>query len=159
MEAVIRELCVLSIFCGAALSLAPESRARKAMSFACSVVILACVVSGLRSLDLEEYAVQISLTREREQQFLAQTQELRDALDRLVIEREYSTYIMDTARQLRLTLQTAEVRAQWSLEGVWVPYSVLLVGEVDEAGRRSLADRIEADLGIPAERQEWNSNG
>ena len=62
---------------------------------------------------------------------------------------------MDTARLLQVPLQSAEVEARWSTEGLWVPYAVKLIGEPDEEGKAALTARIQTDLGIPAERQTW----
>ena len=155
MRSAIQQICALSVICGLLFRLAPEGTVRKAMAFACSVVLLACLVQGIRELDLESYALSLSQTHEREQEFLKHSQETRDALNRLVIEREYGAYIMDTARLLQVPLQSAEVEARWSTEGLWVPYAVKLTGEPDEEGKAALTARIQTDLGIPAERQSW----
>lgn len=155
MGSAIQQICALSVICGLLFRLAPEGTVRKAMGFACSVVLLACLVQAIKGLNLDTYALQISQYREREQEFLAHSMETRDALDRLVIEREYGTYIMDTARLLQVPLQSAEVEARWSTEGLWVPYAVKLNGEPDEEGKVALTSRIQTDLGIPAERQTW----
>lgn len=155
MQGLIRELCVLSILCGAALSLAPEGTARKAMQFVCSVVLLACVMGGLGRLDLSQYAVSLSLHREREQQFLLQAEEDRDALNRLVLEREYAAYGIDLARSLGVAVREFRVQVRWDTEGVWVPDAVTIVGSFTPESRGSLSRRITADLGVPADRQEW----
>ena len=159
MESGIRELCAISVICGLLYRLTPEGSARRAMSFVCSVVILACVADGVRGLDLDVYALELSQNREREQAFLARATETRDALDRMVIEREYAAYILDTARQQRIPLQSAEVLAEWSVEGLWVPYSVKLYGTAGKEERQLLGERIQADLGIPRTRQEWTGDG
>lgn len=159
MESGIRALCAISILCGLLFRLTPEGSVRKSMAFVCSVVLLACVLSSVKNLELDDYALRLSLTREREQEFLLHADEARNALDRLVIEREYGSYIMDTAELLGIPLQSAEVLAEWSLEGLWVPRSVILYGSPEEEGKRILSDRIQADLGIPTERQEWIGDG
>lgn len=159
MEKLIRALCALSIFCGAAQSLAPEGRGKKAMGFVCAVVILACVVNAVKSLDPEEYALEIALQRERKEAFLRESTQARQSLERMVIEGECEAYILDTAGRLQLPLQRAEVRAKWSLEGLWVPYSVKLEGALDGEQRKRLSDVIETELGIPGQRQEWSGDG
>ena len=155
MGSVIQQICALSVICGLLFRLAPEGMVRKTMGFACSVVLLACLVQAIRGLDLDTYALQLSHNHEREQEFLVHSEETRDALDRLVIEREYGAYIMDTARLLQVPLQSAEVEARWSTEGLWIPYAAKLIGEPDKEGKAALTSRIQADLGIPAERQTW----
>ena len=158
MAEMIRELCGLSILCGVAMTLAPEGSAKRMLSFVCSVALLTCVVSGLRQMDWEEYALERSLYREREQRFLQHSEAVRQELDRRVIESECRTYIWDKAREQGLALEDVHVTVQWSPEGVWVPYSAVIAGKVDEIDRRRLCERIETELGIPAERQEWNTD-
>ncbi len=159
MEQMIRALCAISVFCGAALSLCPEGAGKRTLSFACSVVILACALSFLRGLDWQEYATEAARLREREEEFLQQNGELRDRLDRLVIEEQYRTYILNTARELGLPLREVRILAQWSLEGFWVPDRAILSGELTEEERAILAARLETDLGIPRGRQEWTEDG
>ena len=147
MAALLKRLCVLSVFCGAARQLAPEGSARKGLELACSVALLACALSGFRELDLTQFTLETARYHEREQEFLTQSEQTRDALYRRVIEAEYAAYIEDRAAQLGLTL-TVSVTAQWSLEGLWLPYTVTLTGEAEEQARASLARAIEAELGI-----------
>lgn len=157
MADCIRQLCGLSVFCGIALTLAPEGSTRRMLSFACAVVLLACVLSGLRNLDTDAYALELAQIREREQRFLQHSEDVRTELDRRVIEERCRTYIWDKARELGLTLTDVRVSVQWSLEGVWVPYAAVLDGTLSETDRKRLGEKIETELGIPAERQEWNT--
>ncbi len=159
MQTLIRELCVLSILCGAAMSLAPEGSARRAMSFVCAVVLLACAGSGLKNLDFKEYALELSREREREQSFLQESEETRDALDRFVQEAEYRAYVLELAQRLGVPLETAEVRLRWSTEGLWVPEAIRLSGTGNREQRERLTRRLSADLGIPPEQQEWIEDG
>ena len=155
METLIRQICGLSILCGAALSLAPDGMARKAMSFVCSVVLLGCVLSGVRQLDWQEYAVETAVYREREEELLRRSSEVRDALDRRVIEAEYCAYVLQEAERMGLAASDAQVNVSWSTEGVWVPASVRIQGVDDPQKREQLSQLLQAELGIPKERQEW----
>jgi hypothetical protein len=158
MAALIRELCALSILCGVTMALAPEGSARRAMSFACSVVMLCCVLFGVKALDWDEYALELSRYREREQVFLEQSTEIRDELDRRVIEAECRAYVMEQAVRLGLPLQDASVHVEWSMEGVWVPYSAMLRGDASDPHQKELSRLLEAELGIPETRQEWKQD-
>ena len=62
---------------------------------------------------------------------------------------------MDKATQLGLDGLWAEVTARWSDEGFWYPWEARLGGP--ESGRAELERLIEAELGIPAERQSWEA--
>ena len=66
---------------------------------------------------------------------------------------------MDKAADLSLSVRSVRVSARWSREEVWVPERVLIVLSEDGAGRERLTSLIEAQLGIPAQMQEWNIEG
>ena len=83
---------------------------------------------------------------------------VRDSMSRTVIEQECETYIMDKARSLGIELTEVKVRAFWSSEGVWVPQSARIRSDCTESQRKRLSDVILAELGIPAENQEWSGN-
>lgn len=155
MESFIRQLCALSILCGAALTLAPEGSVRRTMSFVCSVVLLCFALGGVESLDWSAYALQTAQIRELEQEFLEESAQVRDALDRRVIEKECCEYVMEQAQSLGLALTDCAVSVEWSMEGVWMPSSVKLWGRGDSPEGRRLAQILETELGIPENRQEW----
>ena len=159
MEKTLYACCAVSLFCGVALCLCPEGSGKRALSFVCSVVILSAVINSIRGLDWEEYALEGARLREREQAFLEHNLEIRQELDRRVIEEGYEAYVMETAQKLALPLREVRVVAEWSLEGLWIPHSAVLTGECSEEQRGILASRLETDLGIPRERQEWRRNG
>lgn len=155
----VRALCVLSILCGLAQSLTPSGSARSVMKLVCSIVLLAYLVSVIKTLDWEEYALEAAKLRSREQAFLEQCTERRQELDRLVIEREYAAYIRSMAESRGIPLQDVSVRAQWSLDGLWVPCSAVMTGVPEGERREAFSARIEAELGIPRENQEWRMDG
>ncbi len=156
MRAFIQLLCALSILCGLAQSFCPEGSGKRALSFVCAVVLLAGFLKGLSSLNWEEYALQTGKLRMRQEEFLERNESIVRSLDRTVIEKEYGAYIMDMAAKSGLELENARVCAQWSLDGLWLPWSAELSGELSAGQRELLCARIEADLGIPRERQEWS---
>ena len=158
MEGLIRELCALSILCGVALSLTPEGSGRRVMSFACSLALLSCVLGGIKTLDWDVYSMEISRYRESEQTFLEQSGEIRDDLDRRVIEAECRAYVLEQAVRLGIPIRDAAVRVDWSTEGLWVPYKATVYGNLTDQEKGRLARILETELGIPGERQEWNEN-
>lgn len=159
MSAVIRLLCALSVLCGLAQSLSPEGNGKRVLSFVCSVVLLAGLVRGLHGLNWESYALETGQLRQREEAFLQHSEAVSRTLDRTIIEREYAVYILDMAAKTGVELQSVKVSAQWSLEGLWLPWAAVLYGDPESAERDLLEARIEADLGIPRERLEWRANG
>lgn len=155
MDVLIRQVCVLSVVCGIVISLSPEGSMRKVTSFACSVVLLSCVFGGFRGLDWDTYALQTARLRERERQFLEQSTEIRNGLDRRLIEKECREYVLEQASQIGTGISDASVTVEWSLEGVWVPNSIKLWSSFDVEERQKLTKILETELGIPEERQEW----
>ncbi len=155
MEQTIRALCAVSILCGAALSLCPEGQGKRALSFVCSVAVLACAVNCLAGLDWQEYALEGARLRDRQEAFLQQSTEVCDKLDRTVIEQRYEAYALEAARSLGLRVRSVRILSHWSLEGFWVPYQARVEGKLTEEEKGLLAGRLEADLGISRERQEW----
>ena len=113
----------------------------------------------LREPDWESYALEAARLKQQEEAFLKNSTEIVSQLDRLVIEEKCASYILDRARQKQLPLQEAEILAQWSMEGIWVPYEAKLTGDPSSGQREEIAGMIESELGIPRSRQEWRENG
>lgn len=159
MREAIRELCVLSVFCGASLRLAPEGPVRRVLSVLCTAVLLLCVLGGVMALDFDSYALEQGALREQEQRFRLSAEENRQRLDRLVIEQELNSYIQNKAEQRGLRVPQLETELIWRTEGLWVPHalSASYVGSAEQAER--LAEELEAELGVPRERQRWSEYG
>ena len=152
----IRQLCALSILCGAALSITPEGAVKRVMSVVCSVVLITAVVKNITRFDFANYSLQLAKNGERSYELSESGAEASERLNRLVIEGEYEAYILDKANDLGIDCASADVAVQWDTEGVWVPYSAQISCECGEQERGELGDIIEAELGIPAERQQWS---
>lgn len=155
MADTIKQLCALSVFCGLALSLAPEGSVKKAAGICCTVALLSCLVGCIRGFQTEDYALELARYRELGESLAVDAQEEKQRLDRLVIERECAEYILSRAEAEGLPLRQAQVYARWSVEGFWVPRRVLLQGELSAAERERLCALIEAELGVGAAEQEW----
>ena len=153
----IRQLCLLSVLCGVAMSLAPEGAVKKVLTIACSAVLISAVIQPLAGLDFSAYALELAKNSERETAFLENNGDLNDRLNRLVIQEQCQAYILDKAEALGLRLDRVTVLAQWNSEGLWVPYSAELAGTDNEQERKKLGTAIEAELGIPEERQQWSN--
>lgn len=158
MSEALRQLCGLSLFCGIALGLMPEGGVKKAASIACTVVLIMTVLLPLGKLDLAQYSLELAKYREMGEQLEERGSQARDSMSRTVIEQECETYIMDKASGLGIELCEVKVRAFWSSEGVWVPQSARIRSDCTESQRKRLSDVILAELGIPAEKQEWSGN-
>lgn len=158
MREALRQLCGLSLFCGIALGLMPEGGVKKAASIACTVVLIMTVLIPLGRFDLSEYSLELAKYREMGEELMRTGDEVRDSMSRTVIEQECAAYIMDKAEALGIELTEVRVRAFWSGEGVWVPESAAIRSGCSENDRKRMSEMIFAELGIPAEKQEWSGN-
>ena len=158
MTEALRQLCGLSLFCGIALGLMPEGGVKKAASIAWTVVLVMTVLLPLGTLDVSQYSLELAKYREMGEQLEERGDAVRDSMSRTVIEQECEAYIMDKAEAMGITVDTVKVRAFWSSEGVWVPESAEIRSGCGESEKKRLSDLIFADLGIPAEKQEWSGN-
>lgn len=153
----IRQLCVLSLFCGAALSVLPEGGVKRVAEVTCTASLILALVSPLKALDMQTYALESAKRHELETAMTNDAQEAQQRLNRLVIEQEYEAYIMDKAKELGLEGLAVDVEVQWSLEGLWMPCGATLSGVYSQTGKERLSALMAADLGIPYERQRWDS--
>ena len=158
MTEALRQLCGLSLFCGIALGLMPEGGVKKAASIACTVVLVMTVLLPLGTLDVSQYSLELAKYREIGEQLEERGDAFRDSMSRTVIEQECEAYIMDKAEAMGITVDTVKVRAFWNSEGVWVPESAEIRSGCGESEKKRLSYLIFADLGIPAEKQEWSGN-
>ncbi len=158
MRELIQGLCALSVLCGLAQCLLPEGSGKRAVSLVCAVVLAAGFLRFFRAPDWESYALELRELHLREDAYLQQNEEKLRSLDRRVIEAEYGAYILDIAAKRGLGLREARVQAQWSMEGLWLPYALTMSGEATEEEKAMLESKIEADLGIPRQRQHWRQD-
>ena len=154
MRDCVREICILSIFCGAVISCCPECGAKKILCILETVVLMAVIVNALRNMDMSVYSVQLARFHERERELLQETNEIRNRLDRLVIEDEYASYVERKAETSGVFPDEIEIQARWSKEGLWIPASSRIRIKTEKE-REQLSRILEGELGIPAERQEW----
>ncbi len=152
----IRALCAVSLLCGAALSILPEGGVKRVAEILCTASLILAVLSPLKELDMDSYALESARLHELESELARQGQEAGDRLNRLVIEQEYEAYIMDKAGELGIEDLAVDVEVQWSLEGFWMPWGAELNSGCDQESRERLSRLLASDLGIPYERQRWN---
>ena len=77
-------------------------------------------------------------------------------LDRTYIEQACGAYILTKAAEADLAVDDAAVLARWDEDGlVWYPWSVTM----DAPFHEGLSAAIEANLGIPRQRQSWRDDG
>ena len=116
-------------------------------------VALTCLLfSPLVSFDYDSYAAALQDCRVSVSTDGA-VSDTSERLQRTVIESELRAYILDKADALGISAADAAVTARWSEEGFWYPWESRV--SCPEGGRAALSEAIEAELGIPPERQSW----
>lgn len=151
----IRELCVMSVICGAAISIAPEGMVKQMTQILCACVLLTVLLSTVREFRFYDFALQTAKLRAAEAEILQSAEDAEHRLNRTVIEQDLRTYILDKAASAGIDLHEVSFGMRWDMEGYWVPESVSLWLCSDEAGKRYLSDILKYDFGIPADMQEY----
>ncbi len=150
-----RTLCASAVVCCAALLLCPEGRVRRVLGLVCAAVMSLALLGPLASPETGGRIVSLPHDRERAETAVREGLSASERLLRPVIEERCAAYISDRARELGLPLRAVSVSAEWRDEDdCWIPREAYLEGE--EACRQRLAPLLEAELGIPEERQYWN---
>ena len=122
------------------------------------MILIICLMEPLTEFDYMACARSITNRAERENSLVAESEGIRQELDRLVIEQRCRAYILDKAETMGYTLKNVMVETQ--LCGyVWIPAGVVLSGQMDDTARRKLSELIYSELGIAPERQRWTENG
>jgi len=100
-------------------------------------------------MDISEY-------RRQADEITGSAEEKENSLSRTIIEDELEAYILDKAESLDVTLQSVEVSVKWGDEGCWYPYEVHLTADIPQMKQKLISNSIEAEMGVPDERQYWS---
>lgn len=161
MTGVLRDwilgLAGAAVFCSVCSAVTPEGSVKRVQKLLCGVVMALSLISPLAELDMSGYSLNLARCRSQAEEISASAREISDSLSRTFIEERCAAYILDKARLSGTEPDSVTVRAQWSAEGVWYPVEAEIFGEFDEG----LSEKIEEELGIPAQNQHWriNENG
>lgn len=142
-----------SLLSAMAMALCPRGRVRPVLRMVCGVVCALAVAGPLLRLDMESLASSMAEAARQARIVTEGAEEEEKMLERTYIEERYAAYILAKGVALGTDLEAAAVRARWDDKALlWYPWEASLTGTWD----RALADAVEGDLGIPAERQHWS---
>ena len=145
-----------SLLSAVALALCPPGRVRTVTRMVCGIVCALAVASPLLTLDTDSLAADMAKYVQQAEKITRGGAEERKMLERTYIEEQCAAYICAKASETGAVASGASVLARWDDDGlVWYPWSVTVDGAYDPI----LSNIIEGDLGVPAARQEWKSNG
>ncbi len=152
----IRTVVGASLLCCCAMYLCPKGRVRDALRIVCGVVMALALISPIMEFDFRSYSEGLASYRARAGEIDDMANEAYDSLTRTVIEQEYAAYISDKAAEQGLALRSVTVGVEWGGDGVWYPLEAYISGSAQ--AQEALTPIIEADLGIPQERQYWSND-
>ena len=130
--------------------LTPKGSVQKIASFTGGLILLLALLQPLAKAELSKLVTDVGTYSEVVELRQKELMEERENQLRRSIEDRTAAYISDKAKTLG-TAVSAEVKTVLSSEGIPVPVEAEIAG----AYTRELAEYIEQDLGIPAERQVW----
>jgi stage III sporulation protein AF len=163
MTAALREwilgLCGAALVCALALAVCPKGRVCAVLRVVCGAVMAIALLKPVIGIDFAAYSEALEKYRTEAEAAAGSVRDRKDILSRTIIEDECAAYILDKAAERNVALSAVKVRAVWSEDGFWYPYEATLSGPGAEKGNDMLAEIIEADLGVPRDRQVWEADG
>ena len=159
MNEALRELIALSLILGLALHLCPEGGFKQVLTVLSAALLGMAVLTSFKGLDYDALALGNAKLHEQEAAIIEDGERASQKLNRLFIEDEYASYILNRAELLGVSDLEIQVQSQWSYEGLWIPYAAQIKGTVGTDDKAALERLLRDDLGIPTERQYWDTNG
>lgn len=149
-------IAAASLLSAIVMALTPPGRVRQVTRLVCGLMCALTVAGPLAQLDISGLAADIARYEQQADRIVRQAQEEEKMLERTYIEEQCRAYILGKAAERGLTPDGVSLTARWDEDAqVWYPWEVTVQAPYDSG----LAAGIEAQLGIPAERQRWQTDG
>jgi stage III sporulation protein AF len=152
----VRAIAGTAMICAAASALTPKGKVRNVVRLVCGVVLIIALLNPLLGKSLPGLSLDMAEYRKRAEDIIGAAEEKENGLSRSIIEDELAAYILDKAKSLDVEVWSVEVSAKWGDEGCWYPYEVYIIAELPLREKYLLSNSIEAELGVPEERQYWS---
>jgi len=152
---MLRELCIMSVICAIACSLSPEGPVKRLLGVCCSVILMLTALKPVGEFDIENFAGFQAKYRELESFLHEDTEIISSSLNRLVIEEEYRTYIMDKAEKEGIEISQISLELDWHPEGFWMPSEVCLMSEEEAEKLTEFSLILVSEFGISEDRIIW----
>lgn len=155
MQYTILELTVLSVVCGAVISIVPEGGSKKICQVLSTAILIIVFVDFAGQFDLNEHYVQASGLEKIEIEFNENLEDRENVLNGLFVKKECMNFIFEKAAKNSVEISRIEICLSDSEENRFYPHSIEISGSWNEEQRNILAKSISTELGIPEERQNW----
>ena len=147
----------IALLAGVVLALTPKGAVHRTLTFFSGLALILTALGPIARLDFDALAQTMAKTRLEAAEAAEGVSIDNTQLIAELIKEETETYIWDkaAAMEMELTDVTVEVR----IGGAYpYPYRAVLTANCTEEQRQQLTKALEADLAIPAERQEWHTD-
>lgn len=145
-------------FCSAILMITPKGRVRSVVSLACAVAVILSLVIPVTGLDFSQYSELLAGYKKQAEIEAEKGSRNSNNLNRLYIEEQCETYILDKAENIGISISGVSVFLEWSENGCWYPVSAEIDCDCSENERMKLESYIESELGISRKEQKWSTN-
>ena len=152
----VRAIAGAALICAAATALTPKGKVKNVLKPICGIVLIIAMINPIVKQDLPAMSLDISDYRKRADEIIGSSEEKQNNLSRTIIENELEAYILDKAKSLNAKIQSVSVSVKWGDEGCWYPNEVYLTANIPQREMNLISNAIEAELGIPKERQYWS---
>jgi len=141
----------------AAMCIAPEGQAKKVVRLVCSAAVLLAFLSIGTDFDFDSYSQRIAEIKRDADDAAGRFAGVSQGWSRLIIQEDCDEYILVRAGQLGVAHIEVGTELEYSEKGYWYPVAVNVRTDADAGAKERLAAIIETELGIPKERQEWDT--
>ena len=151
----IRQICILSVICGAVLSVTPEGGVKRVTELVCTAMLVLSAAGAVGQVSIESALIDDGGLQSIESAFRSDVQNTEDKLNRMVIEERYESYIMDKAEELNIEISAVKIEMQRNSDGLFIPWETEITTACGDIEKNRLGSIICEDFGIPFERQHW----
>ena len=159
MKTLLAQLCGISVICGLALLLAPDTTVRKALSLCCALMLAVPILRAFQLFDEASYSLELARYRELEREILMTAEDKSSRLEKQAVKEEYVSYIERAAATFGLSEIQADISLRWDSDGFWVPEKVNITGSLTGEEKKLLQDYLLSELGLAESRQEYIDDG
>ena len=153
----VRAIAGAALICAAATALTPKGKVKNVLKLLCGIVLIIAMINPILKQDFPNMSMDMSDYRKKADEIIGESKEKEASISRTIIEDKLETYILDKAKSLNAPLQSVEVTVKWGDEGCWYPYEVSLKADIPEREKNLVSNSIEAELGVPKEKQYWST--
>ena len=154
----IRAIAGAALICAVAFALTPKGKVKNVLKLICGIVLICAIVNPVIKKNLPNMSMDMSKYRKQADEIANNAEDTKNSMSRTIIEDKLKAYILDKAKSYNAELDEVSVSVKWGDEECWYPYEVSLTASIGEKEKQLISNAIEADLGIPKERQYWSDN-